>query len=93
MLALRPIGRNDFAVIDDGHTVGRIRHAAERANGVWLWHVTVPIPGPPYGNAGDLEPAKVAFREAWIAFKASAGSERLASAIETQDAARNKGKA
>jgi hypothetical protein len=40
----RPIGKNDFAVIDDGN--GRIRDAAERANHVWLWHVTIPIPGP-----------------------------------------------
>ena len=29
-LALRSIGRNDYAVIDEGHPVGRIRYAAER---------------------------------------------------------------
>lgn len=58
-LALRPIGKNDFAVIDDGNTVGRIHHAAERTNDVWMWNVTIPIPGGvPYGIAGDLEPAK-----------------------------------
>ena len=33
-LALRPIGSNDYAVIDDGNIVGRIRHAAERVNGL-----------------------------------------------------------
>ena len=27
-LALRPIGSNDYAVIEDGHPVGRIRLAA-----------------------------------------------------------------
>ena len=32
-IALRSIGRNDYAVIDNGHPVGRIRYAAERTNG------------------------------------------------------------
>ena len=67
MLALRPIGKNDFAVIDEGNAVGRIRHAAERTNDVWMWNVTIPIPGSvPYGIAVNLEPAKIAFREATI---------------------------
>ena len=34
-LALRSIGSNDFAVIDDGDRVGRIRLAAERRGEVW----------------------------------------------------------
>ena len=51
-----------------------------------MWSVTIPIPGGVrYGNAGELEPAKAAFRKAWLKFKAAAGSERLARAIETQD--------
>ena len=54
---------------------------------------TIPIPGPPYGTARDLEAAKIAFKTAWTAFKAQAGPERLARAFETQDNARNKGKA
>jgi hypothetical protein len=41
MLALRPVGPNDYAVINDGNVVGRIRHAAERTNDVWMWRVTV----------------------------------------------------
>ena len=36
---------NDFAVLDDGNTVGCTRHTAERANDVWLWNVTIPDPG------------------------------------------------
>jgi hypothetical protein len=35
-LALRSIGSNDYAVIDDGHRVGRIRYAGERTNEVSL---------------------------------------------------------
>ena len=34
-LALRSIGSNDYAAIDDGYPVGHIRHAAERTNEVW----------------------------------------------------------
>jgi hypothetical protein len=79
-------------VIDDGHVVGRIRHAAERTNDVWMWHVTVLIPSPPYGSARTLDAAKAAFQEAWTAFKAAAGPKRLAQAFETQDNANSKGR-
>ena len=34
--ALRSIGSNDFAVIDDGYPVGRIRLAAERGGQTWM---------------------------------------------------------
>jgi len=47
-LALRPLANNDFAVIDDGHPVGRIRLASERSDAVWMWNITIPLPG---GNA------------------------------------------
>ena len=35
-LALRTIGIKDYAVIDDGHRVGRIWYAAERTNGAMV---------------------------------------------------------
>ena len=41
-LALRSIGRNDYAVIDDGHPVG-MRPSAP--NEIWMWNVTIPEPG------------------------------------------------
>jgi hypothetical protein len=34
LVVLRTIGIKDYAVIDDGHSVGRIRYAAERTNEV-----------------------------------------------------------
>ena len=46
-LALRSIGSNDFAVIDDGYPVGRIRLAAERGGQTWMWNCTIPVPGRP----------------------------------------------
>ena len=74
-LALRPIGSNDYAVIEDGNPVGRIRLAAERHREVWLWNCTVLIPGVPHGNASSLEAAKTAFRQAWVKCKAEIGQE------------------
>jgi hypothetical protein len=71
-LALRPIGSNDFAVIDDGNPVGRIRYAAERTNNVWMWNVTLNIPGGvPSGTSAGLDRAKADFRTAWTAFKSA----------------------
>ena len=65
-LALRSIGSNDFAVIDDGDRVGRIRLAAERRGEVWMWNVGLNIPGGvPSGTATSLDEAKTAFRESW----------------------------
>ena len=47
MLSLRLIAPNDYTVLEDGHPVGRIRLARERSHPVWLWTVTVTIPGGP----------------------------------------------
>jgi hypothetical protein len=80
-LALRPIGQNDYSVIEDGERIGRIRFASERSPGVWLWNVIVHIPGPPIGTAPDLETAKDRFKEAWLAFKTRHGPEQLADAF------------
>jgi len=81
-LTLRPavIGnetaKNDYNVMEDGRSIGRIRLAEERSwNGGdnWLWGVNVPLPIPPWcgGNAASLEAAKVAFKESWERFRAS----------------------
>lgn len=82
MLALRPIGQNDYSVIEDGERIGRIRYASERSPGVWLWHVQVHIPGPPAGSARDLNTAKAEFKAAWLAFRVKHGPERLAAAFK-----------
>jgi hypothetical protein len=89
-LALRLIGPSDYVVIDEGHRVGRIRRAAERINEVWLWNVTVAVPGGGHGTSTSLDAAKFAFRESWIEFKAEVGPERLASALEFAQAARER---
>ncbi len=62
--------------------IGRIRYASERTPGVWLWHVTVTVPGAPYGDAKSLDEAKEKFKAAWLAFKDRAGPEKLAKAFE-----------
>ena len=89
-LALRSIGSNDYAIIEDGYPVGRIRLAAERGGQTWMWNCTIPVPGGPSGTAGNLDAAKAAFRESWARFKATIGPERLANALEIAEAARNR---
>ena len=76
MLTLRMIGPSDYSVLDDGQRIGRIRLASERSPGVWLWHVQVHIPGPPFGSATSLDDAKGHFKAAWLAFKAKHGRKR-----------------
>ena len=80
MLTLRLIGPNDYSVHDDGQRIGRIRFASERNPGVWLWHVQVHIPGPPFGSAASLDDAKQSFKAAWLAFREKHGPEKLAKA-------------
>jgi hypothetical protein len=70
MLALRPIGQNDYNVIEDGECIGRIRHARERTPAVWIWNVQVHITGGlPIGTAKSLGEAKSQFKTAWEEFK------------------------
>jgi hypothetical protein len=57
MLALRLIGPNDYSVLEDGQTIGRIRLAQDRMPATSLWNVTVTIPGPPFGDANFIDEA------------------------------------
>ena len=69
-MLFRPIGKDDYAAVDSGNVVGRIRPVAERTNDVWMWHVTVLLASPSCGSARTIDAAKFAFRAAWTAFKA-----------------------
>jgi hypothetical protein len=82
MLTLRLIGPNDYSVHEDGQYIGRIRYARERVPGIWLWHITVTIPGPEFGDAKTIDQAKERFKEAWLGFKHKHGPEALAKAYE-----------
>jgi hypothetical protein len=42
--------------------------------------VTVPLPGPPFGDAKNIGEARARFKEAWLAFKEKVGAEVLAKA-------------
>jgi hypothetical protein len=85
MLALRLIDPNDYTVLDDGQPIGRIRLARERSPSIWLWNVTVTIPGPPFGDAETIDEAKQRFNTAWSAFKDKHGAEKLAKAYAEMD--------
>lgn len=91
-LVAHGIGKDDYAVLDDGNPVGRIRHATERTNEVWLWNVTIPLPMPPWcnGTAPDRDGAFAQFRSAWTRFKAEIGPDRYAAALDHAKDARER---
>ena len=96
-LALRPTEiagetrDNDFCVISEQRTVGRIREATERAgfNPGWMWSITVPLPIPAWGNgyADTFDEAKAQFKAAWVRFHASLKPHQIAHWHHHQDAA------
>ena len=56
MLKLRSIGLSDYAVLESGQRIGRIRLATERMPCVWLWNVTIQLGGElPMGSSQDLK--------------------------------------
>jgi hypothetical protein len=85
ILSLRLTAPNDCAVHEDGQLIGRIRLARERSPAIWLWNVTVTIPGPPFGDAKSIDEAKARFKAAWLAFKAKHGPEEMAKAYEAMN--------
>ena len=55
MLKLRSLGLDDFSVLEGRQRIGRIRLATERMPCLWLWSVTIHLPGGlPMGSAKDL---------------------------------------
>ena len=83
MLTMRMIGQNDYSVRENAQPIGRIHFASERTPGIWLWNVTVNIPGP--RSALTLDEAKAAFRTAWEGFKEKHGPDRLAAAFNAMN--------
>ena len=81
LLKLRSLGQNDYRVLEGRQPIGRIRFASERTPGIWLWNVTINLPGgPPMGSSKDLDAAKAEFKTAWQALKARTTPEQLAAA-------------
>jgi hypothetical protein len=66
---------NDFVVLFEGRSIGRVRQASERIgfNPGWDWVINPPLPIPPWcvGSEDSLEQAKAAFRAAWERFYAA----------------------
>ncbi len=64
-LTLRTIGRNEYAVIEDGNSVGQIMLAGDPQAEVWLWNCSLPGHGVSSGTAVSLEDAQADFRQEW----------------------------
>ena len=90
LLLLRLMTKDDYAVIDAGEPVGRIRLASERRPQCWMWSVTVCVTGAGNGTAADLDAAKAAFRQSWLPFKTAIGEQCLVAALELARAARER---
>jgi hypothetical protein len=84
-LTRRRLDDDDYSILEDGQPIGRIRHARDRTPPLWLWTVTVTIPGPPFGSADSIDAAKRAFKAAWLDFKERVGPGRLAKAYEAMN--------
>ena len=83
MLKLRSIGLSDYSVLEGSQRIGRIRLDTERMPCVWLWSVTVHLPGGlPMGSAQDFNTAKAEFKAAWKALKARITPEQRAAAYK-----------
>ena len=64
-LILRSIGPNEYAVIEDGNSVGRIMLAGDPHAEVWLWNCSLPGPGVSSGTAASLKDAQMEFGQEW----------------------------
>jgi hypothetical protein len=63
-LTLRSTGPNEYAVIEDGNSVGRIMRAGDPHAKVWLWNCSLPG-SVSSGTAASLEDARAEFRQEW----------------------------
>jgi hypothetical protein len=68
-LALRRSGLDDYDVIHDGETVGRIYRMNADREELWRWTIRLwaPPPGPSGGVSATLDAAMAAFRAKWEA--------------------------
>jgi hypothetical protein len=63
MLKLRSLGLSDYSVLEGRQRIGRIRLATEHTPCVWLWSITVHLPGGlPMGSAKDRDNAEQSSR-------------------------------
>ena len=86
MLKLRFIGDRDYLVLEGEQRIGRIRYAAERNPGIWLWSVAVHLTGGlPAGSADSRFVAMAQFKAAWELLKARTTPEQLAAAYRAMN--------
>ena len=86
VLKLRMIRLSDYSVLEGGQRISRIRLATGRMPCVWLWNVTVHLPGGlPMGSSKDLPTAKLEFKAAWKALKTGTTPEQLAAAYKAMN--------
>jgi hypothetical protein len=86
LLKLRPIGDDDYSVLEGDQRIGRIRHAGERSPPIWLWSIQINLPGAARnGSSRNLNAAKSEFRDAWRAVRAQTPPDQLAAAFKAMN--------
>jgi hypothetical protein len=86
LLKLRPIGDDDYSVLEGDQRIGRIRFAGDRSPPIWLWHIQVHLPGDAgHGSSRTLAAAKAEFRDAWRAVRAKTPPDQLAAAFKAMN--------
>jgi hypothetical protein len=80
-----PDVKDDYLMMLDGHTIGRIR----RTEPAWNWYIELPMAVPDWasGAAGSLEDCRRAFISAWLRFVQEYSAERIERAWELERAA------
>jgi hypothetical protein len=80
-----PDVKDNYVMIFDGHTIGRIR----RTETAWVWYIELPMAVPDWasGIAGSLDDCRRAFAPAWLRFLQENSADRIARAWELERAA------
>jgi hypothetical protein len=83
---------NDYTIVFEGRSIGRIRQSDERIGFTpgWDWTINPPLPVPSCctGSEDSLEQAKAEFREAWKKFYPTLSTDDIAHWHHIQDAAK-----
>jgi len=80
-----PDVKDNYVMMSDGHTIGRIRHTGT----AWVWYIEIPMAMPDWasGTSGSLEDGQRAFASAWLRFLREHSTDRIKRALEFERAA------
>jgi len=88
MLKFAQSDLDDFWVLEGRQRIGRIHLATERMPCVWIWNVTINLPGDlPMGSATNLETAKAQFQAGMAGVQGEARARQAGEGIRCDEPA------